>query len=74
MKNALDDAQSTNIHIVLLTDGEPDERDIVLDRFRSQIEPLETARIQGRHHGMCLSTFGFGFAMNSVSCTMPSSP
>jgi hypothetical protein len=38
----------------------------VLGRFRSQIAPLEAARIAGRHHGMCLSTFGFGYAMNSV--------
>ncbi len=38
----------------------------VLGHFRTQMEPLEAARIAGRHHGVCLSSFGFGFAMNSV--------
>jgi hypothetical protein len=58
---------STNIHIVLLTDGEPDRSNEVLGSFVSQIGPLEAARSQGHHHGVCLSTFGFGYAMNSVS-------
>jgi hypothetical protein len=66
LQSALEDKQSTNIHIVLLTDGEPDNRESVLVNFQTQIEPLEAARCQGRHHGICLSTFGFGFSMNSV--------
>jgi hypothetical protein len=39
---------------------------MVLPSFRDQIAPLEAARIQGHHHGVCISAFGFGFAMNSV--------
>ena len=38
----------------------------VLGAFQTNLLPLEAARAQGRHHGVCLSTFGFGFAMNSV--------
>jgi hypothetical protein len=67
LQQASHDVITTNIQIVLLTDGEPDDARNVLPRFRTQIKPLENARAAGRHHGICLSTFGFGFAMNSVS-------
>ena len=67
LEQASHDVITTNIQIVLLTDGEPDDAGNVLPRFRTQIRPLENARAAGRHHGICLSTFGFGFAMNSVS-------
>ena len=67
LHHASRDVVTTNIQIVLLTDGEPDNARNVLPSFRDQIRPLEHARAAGRHHGICLSTFGFGFAMNSVS-------
>ena len=67
LKQASRDVITSNIQIVLLTDGEPDNARKVLPSFRDQIRPLEHARAAGRHHGICLSTFGFGFAMNSVS-------
>ena len=67
LHHASRDVVTTNIQIVLLTDGEPDNARNVLPSFRDQITPLEHARAAGRHHGICLSTFGFGFDMNSVS-------
>jgi len=67
LRQASLDVTTRNIQIVLLTDGEPDNAGSVLPSFRRQIKPLEDARAIGRHHGICLSTFGFGFAMNSVS-------
>ena len=67
LHQAARDVITTNIQIVLLTDGEPDDARNVLPRFRTQIRPLENSRAAGLHLGICLSTFGFGFAMNSVS-------
>ena len=63
---ALEDTQCTNVHIVILTDGEPDDQKRVLPEFFNAMAPLEEARVNGRHHGVCLSTFGFGYDMNSV--------
>ena len=71
---ALNDTSSSNIHIVILTDGEPDKQGLVLPEFFKAIAPLEQARAAGRHHGVSLSTFGFGYDMNSVRplITLPS--
>jgi hypothetical protein len=66
LQEAARDVHSTNIHIVLLTDGEPDDKERVLPRLRVTARTLENERIAGRHHGFCFSTFGFGFQMNSV--------
>ncbi len=63
---ALSDAASSNIHIVVLTDGEPDDKGSVLKEFVKALAPLEEARVAGHHHGVCVSTFGFGYDMNSV--------
>jgi hypothetical protein len=63
---ALNDTHCSNIHIVILTDGEPDHPASVLPEFFNDIAPLERARVEGRHHGVCMSTFGFGYDMNSV--------
>jgi Mg-chelatase subunit ChlD len=63
---AQSDAISPNIHIVVLTDGEPDSSSSVLNEFTKAIAPLEEARAAGHHHGVCVSTFGFGYDMNSV--------
>jgi hypothetical protein len=65
---ALSDTASSNIHIVVLTDGEPDSAWNVLPEFFLEIAPLEEARAAGLHHGVCVSTFGFGYDMNSVRC------
>ena len=66
LSTALSDAASTNIHIVVLTDGEPDESGAVISAFYKAIAPLEEARAAGHHHGVCVSTFGFGYDMDSV--------
>jgi hypothetical protein len=66
--SALHDTSSKNIHIVVLTDGEPDNKNEVMPAFIKAMTPLEQARIAGQHHGACFSTFGFGFNMNSVRC------
>jgi hypothetical protein len=63
---ALSDTQCSNIHIVILTDGEPCHQQLVLPEFFKSIAPLEQARVEGHHHGVCVSTFGFGYDMNSV--------
>ncbi len=65
---ALADTTSKNIHIVILTDGEPNNPEGVLPHFLKAMEPLEHARVAGHHHGVCVSTFGFGYAMDSVRC------
>jgi Mg-chelatase subunit ChlD len=66
---ALNDVDCNNIHIVVLTDGEPDSAAKVLPQFYHEIAPLDEARAGGRHHGVCVSTFGFGYEMNSVRNT-----
>jgi hypothetical protein len=66
LQQAALDIHSANIHIVLLTDGEPDDAAEVLPRLRMITQHLENDRVAGRHHGFCFSTFGFGFNMNSV--------
>jgi hypothetical protein len=66
LQQAALDTHSTNIHIVLLTDGEPDDVGNVLPKLRFTARSLENERISGRHNGFCFSTFGFGFNMNSV--------
>ncbi len=66
LEEAARDVNSANIHIVLLTDGEPDDAGRVLPQFRHATRVLEDKRIAGLHHGFCFSTFGFGFNMNSV--------
>ena len=66
LQQAALDIHSTNIHIVLLTDGEPDDVGNVLPKLRFTARSLENERISGRHNGFCFSTFGFGFNMNSV--------
>ena len=71
---ALTDTQCSNIHIVILTDGEPGHPDLVLPEFFNDLAPLEQARVEGRHHGVCVSTFGFGYDMNSVLLPLLSSP
>ena len=71
---AMNDAQCRNIHIVILTDGEPDHPELVLPQFFNDVAPLEQARVEGRHHGVCVSTFGFGYDMNSVLLPLLSSP
>ena len=63
---ALEDAACKNIHIVVLTDGEPDNKREVLPSFFRAITPLEQLRVTGHHHGACVSTFGFGYDMDSV--------
>jgi hypothetical protein len=63
---ALNDSHCSNVHIVILTDGEPGYPELVLPEFFNDIAPLERARVEGRHHGVCVSTFGFGYDMNSV--------
>jgi hypothetical protein len=63
---ALEDTAAANMHIVILTDGEPDNRRQVLPEFFKAIAPLHIARCAGRHHGACVSAFGFGYDMNSV--------
>jgi hypothetical protein len=68
LSSALSDTASSNIHIVVLTDGEPDNEQNVLPEFFLEIAPLEEARAAGHHHGVCVSTFGFGYDMNSVRC------
>jgi hypothetical protein len=65
---ALADTTSKNIHVVILTDGEPDNKRMVVPRFLTAMEPLEHARVAGHHHGVCVSTFGFGYDMDSVRC------
>jgi hypothetical protein len=66
LTTALSDTASTNIHIVVLTDGEPDEKGAVISAFYKAVAPLEEARAAGHHHGVCVSTFGFGYDMDSV--------
>ena len=40
---ALEDTQCTNVHIVILTDGEPDDQKRVLPEFFNAMAPLEEA-------------------------------
>jgi uncharacterized protein with von Willebrand factor type A (vWA) domain len=68
---AMNDAHCRNIHIVILTDGEPDHPELVLPQFFNDVAPLEQARVEGRHHGVCVSTFGFGYDINSVPLPSP---
>jgi hypothetical protein len=67
LSHALLDRSSENIHVLILTDGEPDDASRVLPEFLRCLVPLERARAAGEHYGVCVSTFGYGYHMNSVS-------
>jgi uncharacterized protein with von Willebrand factor type A (vWA) domain len=67
LSHALSDCNSDNIHVLILTDGEPDNAHRVLPEFLRCLVPLERSRAAGQHHGVCISTFGYGYDMNSVS-------
>ena len=67
LSSAMADATSRNTHVMILTDGEPDHAPRVFSEFLGTMGVLERARAAGEHYGVCVSTFGFGFDMNSVS-------